>query len=181
MLESLFKKVADLKRQTPTQVFSSLTLSWRRPLSYNNQSIDLLCKSMDWFLYDNGLRHERVNLVLYFLLLYYSIWLPPSYRNQWICNANQLTGFYMKWTFALNISVYKKRKTDYWNAKWLSANLGHYHYSAFVWLIKVWGGDCFSCPRETSLKLFKPMKTWETFFEPLALRNNFYCDNLLMT
>ena len=23
-------------------------------------SIPLLCKSMDWFLYDNGLRHERV-------------------------------------------------------------------------------------------------------------------------
>ena len=23
--------------------------------------IYLLCKSMDWFLYDNGLRHERVN------------------------------------------------------------------------------------------------------------------------
>ena len=21
----------------------------------------MLCKSMDWFLYDNGLRHERVN------------------------------------------------------------------------------------------------------------------------
>ena len=38
-----------------------LTLSWQRPLSYRNQSIDLLCKSMDWFLYDNGLRHERVN------------------------------------------------------------------------------------------------------------------------
>ena len=32
------------------------TLSWRRPLSYRNQSIDLL----SWFLYDNGLRHERV-------------------------------------------------------------------------------------------------------------------------
>ena len=27
---------------------------------YRNQSIDLLHKSMDWFLYDNGLRHERV-------------------------------------------------------------------------------------------------------------------------
>ena len=40
---------------------SLLTLSRRRPLSYRNQSIDLLCKSMDWFLYDNGLRHERVN------------------------------------------------------------------------------------------------------------------------
>ena len=38
-----------------------LTLSWRRPLSYRNQIIDLLGKSMDWFLYDNGLRHERVN------------------------------------------------------------------------------------------------------------------------
>ena len=24
-----------------------------RPLSYRNQSIDLLRKSMDWFLYDN--------------------------------------------------------------------------------------------------------------------------------
>ena len=39
----------------------TLTLSWRRPLSYKNQSIDLLLKLMDWFLYDNGLRHERVN------------------------------------------------------------------------------------------------------------------------
>ena len=38
----------------------TLTLSWRRPLVYRNQSIDLLCISMDWFLYDNGLRHERV-------------------------------------------------------------------------------------------------------------------------
>ena len=37
-----------------------LTLSWRRPISYRNQSIDLLCKSVDWFLYDIGLRHERV-------------------------------------------------------------------------------------------------------------------------
>ena len=35
-----------------------LTLWWRRPLSYRNQSIDLLRKSMDWFLYDNVLRHE---------------------------------------------------------------------------------------------------------------------------
>ena len=39
---------------------NALTLSWRKQLSYRNQSIDLLCKSMDWFLYDNGLRHERV-------------------------------------------------------------------------------------------------------------------------
>ena len=37
-----------------------LTLSRRRQLSYRNQSIDLRSKSMDWFLYDNGLRLERV-------------------------------------------------------------------------------------------------------------------------
>ena len=38
-----------------------LTLSWRRPLLYRNPSMDLQSKSMDWFLYDNDLRHERVN------------------------------------------------------------------------------------------------------------------------
>ena len=38
----------------------NLTPSWRRPLSYRNQSIDWQSKSTDWFLYDNGLRHERV-------------------------------------------------------------------------------------------------------------------------
>ena len=33
-----------------------------RPLPHRNQSIDLLHKSMDWFLYDNGLRLERVKI-----------------------------------------------------------------------------------------------------------------------
>ena len=37
-----------------------LTLSLRWCLSYKNQSIDLLCISMDWFLYDRDLHHERV-------------------------------------------------------------------------------------------------------------------------
>ena len=37
-----------------------LTLSWRRSLSYRNQSIDLQSKSIYWFLCDRGLRHERV-------------------------------------------------------------------------------------------------------------------------
>ena len=41
--------------------FINLTLSWRRLLSCRNQSIDFRSKSMNWFLYDNGLRHERVN------------------------------------------------------------------------------------------------------------------------
>ena len=47
---------------------NDLTLSWRRPLSYRNQSINLQSKSMDWFLYDNGLRHERVKPLLDALL-----------------------------------------------------------------------------------------------------------------
>ena len=33
------------------------------PLSYRNQSIDLLCKSMDCFLYDNGLRQSDFHSV----------------------------------------------------------------------------------------------------------------------
>ena len=33
-------------------------------LSYRNQSIGLQSKSENWFLYDRGLRHERVKLSL---------------------------------------------------------------------------------------------------------------------
>ena len=40
-----------------------LTISWRRLLTSRNQSIDLRSKSMDWFPYDNGLRHERVKRI----------------------------------------------------------------------------------------------------------------------
>ena len=51
-----------------------LTLSWLRSLSYRNQSTDLLCKSMDWFLYDTDLGHERVKSCVstghIFILLY---------------------------------------------------------------------------------------------------------------
>ena len=36
-----------------------LTLLWRRSLSCRNQSTDLLCKPMGWFLYDRDIRHER--------------------------------------------------------------------------------------------------------------------------
>ena len=57
--ESLFMSVSWTKNNLSFR--ATLTLSWRRPLSYTNQFIDLQSKSMDWFLYDNGLRHERVN------------------------------------------------------------------------------------------------------------------------
>ena len=71
-----------IANDTPLNPFH-LTLSWRRPLSYRNQAIDLLCKSIDWFLYDNGFRHERVNfLVLWstILLLFGSTFHAQSYE-----------------------------------------------------------------------------------------------------
>ena len=34
-------------------------------LSFRKQSIDLLWKSVDWFLYDRDLRHERDKILLY--------------------------------------------------------------------------------------------------------------------
>ena len=36
----------------------SFTLSWRTSLSCRNQSLDFLCKSFDWFLYNRDLRNE---------------------------------------------------------------------------------------------------------------------------
>ena len=35
--------------------------------SYRNQSIDLLCKSMDWFLYDRDLRHKIIKCLSTFV------------------------------------------------------------------------------------------------------------------
>ena len=43
----------------------NLALSWRRRLPYGNQSIDLLHNSMDWFLYDSGLRHGGLSAVVW--------------------------------------------------------------------------------------------------------------------
>ena len=40
-----------------------LTLSWRRPLSYRKPVRWFASKSMGWFLYDNGLRHESVKVI----------------------------------------------------------------------------------------------------------------------
>ena len=35
-------------------------------VTYRNQSVDLLRKSMEWFLYDSGLRYKRVKYFLKF-------------------------------------------------------------------------------------------------------------------
>ena len=69
-----------------------LTPSWWRPISYRNQSIDLRSKSMNWFLYDIGLRHERVKLTLIADVFTDSkIWLiSQSYHSYQMCSANVL-------------------------------------------------------------------------------------------
>ena len=36
-------------------------------VSHKNQSTDLFCKSMDWFLYNRDHRHERINSFMTFL------------------------------------------------------------------------------------------------------------------
>ena len=54
-------------------LFASLTLSRRSFLLYRNQSIDLACKSMDWFLYDKDYRHKRVKIFGQFFLFNISI------------------------------------------------------------------------------------------------------------
>ena len=66
---------------------SSLTSLWRRPLSYRNQSIDLRSESVDWFLYDNGLHHERVKkkLILHDWEKGYTCldWCLIIWQNKW--------------------------------------------------------------------------------------------------
>ena len=38
------------------------------PLSYRSQAIDFESKSMGWFLYDNGLGHEKVKKMSMFYI-----------------------------------------------------------------------------------------------------------------
>ena len=56
-----FEKLAKEKIYSSHSLFYFLS-DWRRSLSYRNQSINLLCKSVDWFLYDRELRHQNDNV-----------------------------------------------------------------------------------------------------------------------
>ena len=62
--ERLWQMFTNAKvRKQKSEDLKNLTLSRRRPLSYRNQSIDLRSKPMYWFLYDKGLRLERVKIL----------------------------------------------------------------------------------------------------------------------
>ena len=54
------EKLNMLDRRAESILGNNLALTRRWCLSYRNQSIDLHSKSMDWFLYDKDLRHERI-------------------------------------------------------------------------------------------------------------------------
>ena len=74
---NIYRKSSILDFRLRSTSLELLTLSWRRALSYRNQPIDLQSKSMDWFLYDNGLRHERVNY--FHKRLHLDVWLGSKY------------------------------------------------------------------------------------------------------
>ena len=52
------------------KIFAALTLSWRRPLSYRNQYIDLQSKSIDWFLPLSWKSWENIFKSTFTLLLF---------------------------------------------------------------------------------------------------------------
>ena len=88
--------------------FLSLSLSCRRPLSYRNQSIDLLFKSMDWFLYDNGLHHERVKVVIkVFIISLKEKLCCCLYRGSIVTFYLQVLLFQNCWDFFLKIFCWK--------------------------------------------------------------------------
>ena len=73
---------------------NALTLSWRRSLSCRNQSIDLLCEPMDWFLYDKDFSHKRVKSLcrsLFFnkVAAYRLILFNLEHINNVQCSAHQ--------------------------------------------------------------------------------------------
>ena len=108
-----------------------LTLSWQRPLSYRNQFIDLLCKSMDWFLYDNGLRHERVKCrpcCLRCLLLMFLLSITSMLRfNKWFTNWDTV-----KVAFPLSVlSVRNDNQTLHWGSFSLTKD---FNFNKLFWI-----------------------------------------------
>ena len=56
-----------------SKVLFHLILSWRRSLSYRNQFIGLQSKSVEWFQYDRGFRHERVKPIHFHWQYHYNL------------------------------------------------------------------------------------------------------------
>ena len=109
-------------------ILKTLTLSRRRPLSYRNQFNDLQSKSINWFLYDNGLRHERVKcywtyLVYFHLAVFNPLGLLVSMFNK---NKKNKAAFFVTCTFVekqirnfhrLNLNRYNNLLKNYASMK----------------------------------------------------------------
>ena len=119
-----------------TLVRNGLNLSWRKLLSYINQSTDLHSKTMDWFLYDADLRHEKVKIdsfvfnFYYFLLSLFLNLFSPYYRS-----------------FKPILRLLESRDapaSQYW-ATWALANLTKVYRKFFFWKkqIKIFCHLCF--------------------------------------
>ena len=84
----------------------SLTLSLQRLLSYRNQSIGLLCKSVDWFLYDRDFHHERVSVLMLFTV------------------CNQPLAFHFFWWVQKLVNGFKK----HWVWRLISVSFSYFYY-----------------------------------------------------
>ena len=122
-----------------------LTLSWRRSLSYRNQSIELHFKSMDCFLYDRHLRYERVKRIevinescplLYSLkgyLIPLDLWVKqirsPLMENysESFERFNAHSNFFR----TMMIVVHEKVRVLYYECIWSYFNI--YHYFVVFW------------------------------------------------
>ena len=87
-----------------SQNFSQWTLSWFRSLFYRNQSIDLLCKSMGWFLYDR-------DRVMKELMTATNRWILPIHSCYWLLEKTQAL---------FNDFTYERRNKKLWKQqqKW---------------------------------------------------------------
>ena len=80
-----------------------LSLSWRMSLSYRHQSIDLQGKSMNRFLYNRDLRHERINVTFSIAVNFDNV-ISASYAHS-KCAFNQfrelMLHFPLLWTLIM--------------------------------------------------------------------------------
>ena len=68
---------------------SVLTSTWRRSLSYRNQSIDLQSKSMDWFLNDRDFSLGRITeITVQIVTIYFQILHAGERKFKKICNTS---------------------------------------------------------------------------------------------
>ena len=104
-----------------------LTLSWRRSLSYRNQSIDIQSTPIDWFLYDRDLRHERVKTHKNMEFYPISIFHIKSLCEKTMSNYFSVSPcFYTKYLNISTINIFVVSKGESWeNLYHQSVKLGN--------------------------------------------------------